>query len=54
MGFAKRLWEEEQERRYHTSEDAVCPECFLDAGLKAFIKDHLESDTCTLCGKNCR
>jgi hypothetical protein len=51
VGLAKRLWEEEQGRSYHTSDDAVCPECFRDAGLKAFIKDHLESDTCTLCGK---
>jgi hypothetical protein len=51
VGLAKRLWEEEQGRSYHTSDDAVCPECFHDAGLKAFIKDHLESDTCTLCGK---
>lgn len=51
MGLAKRLWEEEQERRYHTSEDAVCPECFWDEGLKGFIKSHLQSNTCTLCGK---
>lgn len=51
MGLAKRLWEAEQERRYHTSEDAVCPECFWDEGLKGFIKSHLQSNTCTLCGK---
>jgi HEPN/RES N-terminal domain 1/RES domain len=52
VGLTKRLWEEEQERRYHTSEDAVCPECFWDEGLKGFIENHLQSDTCTLCGKS--
>jgi len=51
VGLAKRLWEEEQERRYHTSEDAVCPGCFWDEGLKGFIKSHLQCNTCTLWGK---
>jgi HEPN/RES N-terminal domain 1 len=51
VSLTKRLWEEEQERRYHTSEDAVCAECFWDLGFRGFIKDHLQSKTCTLCGK---
>jgi len=50
LSFSKRLLEEEQSRRYHTSDDAVCSNCFNDAGLKAFIEDHLEFDTCTICG----
>jgi hypothetical protein len=50
VGVSKRLWEEEQARGYHTSDDAVCPQCFSDGGLKAFVEDHLESNTCTVCG----
>jgi HEPN/RES N-terminal domain 1/RES domain len=50
VSLSKRLWEEEQDRGYHTSDDAVCPQCFSDAGLKAFIEDHLEANTCTVCG----
>lgn len=50
LGIAKRFFEEEEAREYHTSDDAVCPQCFSDGGLKAFIEDHLESNTCTVCG----
>lgn len=54
MGYAKRLLMEEQARLYHTSEDAVCPSCFHDSGIKAFIKSNLECKECSVCGKTSR
>lgn len=51
MGYAKRMWMEEQARGYHTSSDAVCASCFDDPGLTAFIEDHLEENTCSICGQ---
>ncbi len=51
MGLAKRMWMEEQERAYHTSSDTICTDCFDDPGIKAFIEEHVESNTCSLCGK---
>lgn len=52
MGLVKRLWMEEQERHYHRSDNAVCPECFDDLGIKAFIEDNLECETCSVCGRS--
>lgn len=43
---------EEQERLYHRSEDAVCPDCFDDPGIAAFIKDNLECEACSVCGRS--
>ncbi len=54
MGYAKRLLMEEQARLYHTSEDSVCPNCFYDLGVKAFIKSNLECKECSVCGKVAR
>lgn len=51
MGYAKRLLMEEQARLYHTSEDAVCPRCFDDPGIEAFIKANLECNECSVCGR---
>ncbi|MGA3049329.1 MAG: HEPN-associated N-terminal domain-containing protein [Terracidiphilus sp.] len=52
MGLVKRMWMEEQERLYHKSDDnAVCPECFDDPGIKSFIEDNLECETCSVCGR---
>ena len=51
MGLVKRLWIEEQERLYHRSDDAVCPECFDDPGIKAFIERNLKCETCSVCGR---
>ena len=52
MGLVKRMWMEEQERLYHKSDDdAVCPECFSDPGIKAFIEDNLECEACSVCGR---
>ena len=51
MGLAKRYWEEEQARLYRTSEDSVCPDCFADPGIKAFIEDNIECEECSVCGK---
>jgi hypothetical protein len=50
VSLTKRLLEEEEARGYRTSDDTVCPQCFSDGGLKAFIEDHLESNTCSVCG----
>ena len=33
VGYAKRLIHEENEREYHTSNDAVCAKCFQDLGM---------------------
>jgi hypothetical protein len=49
MGYAKRMWEEEQRRRYHTSDDTVCVECFDDSGIKGFIQDNAEVTFCSIC-----
>ena len=54
MGYAKQLLMEEQARLYHTSEDAVCPSCFHDSGIKAFIKANRECNECSVCGKVAR
>jgi len=51
MGYAKRMWMEEQAREYHTSSDGVCVNCFDDPGLAAFIAEHLETNTCSICGR---
>ena len=49
MGLAKRMWMEEQERLYHKSDDdAVCPECFDDPGIQAFIEANLKCGTCSV------
>jgi hypothetical protein len=50
MSLSKRLWEEEQSREYETSSDTICAQCFHDNGIKAFIRDHLEFETCSICG----
>jgi len=31
--------------------DHVCPDCFDDEDLRAFVRGHLESDECSYCGK---
>jgi HEPN/RES N-terminal domain 1/RES domain len=49
VGYAKRMWEEEQSRRYHTSNDAVCSKCFDDCGIKSYIEDNLTSTLCSIC-----
>jgi len=51
MGYAKRMWMEEEARCYHTSSDAVCADCFDDAGLSAFIEGNLEAKACSVCGR---
>ena len=51
MGMAKRLWEEEMAREYHTSDDNVCAECFDDLGIRAFIADYLKANSCSVCGR---
>jgi len=51
MGYTKRMLMEEQARGYHTSSDAVCPSCFDDPGLTTFIENHLEANTCSICGQ---
>jgi len=51
MGYAKRLLMEEQARLYRTSEDAVCPRCFHNHGIVAFIKANLECNECSVCGR---
>lgn len=50
MGFAKRLLQEEQARRYELSSDAVCIECFVDGGIKAFIGGNADEHECSICG----
>ena len=51
VGFTKRLLEEEMARGYHTSEDTVCADCFRDDGIRDFIQEHLQSDSCSVCGR---
>jgi hypothetical protein len=51
MGYAKRAWEEEQMRRYHTSDDAVCSQCFHDPAIKGHIEDNLNATVCSVCGR---
>ena len=51
MGFAKQLWEEEMARGYHTSDDTVCADCFKDLGIRRFIQDHVEANSCSVCGR---
>lgn len=53
MGFAKRMWEEEQARVYKSSSDTVCTDCFDDPGIRAFIEDNLQANVCSVCGKEC-
>jgi hypothetical protein len=31
--------------------DYVCPECFEDADISAFVREHLEADECSYCGR---
>ena len=50
MGFAKRMWEEEQARVYTTSSDTVCLDCFDDPGIKAFIEENVDAKECSGCG----
>ncbi len=52
MGFAKRMWEDEQTRQYISSSDAICADCFDDEGLKRFVADNLEEQVCTVCGRH--
>ena len=48
LSFSKN-WEEEQARRYNTSDDAVCADCFHDSGIKAYIGGNLDATECSLC-----
>src|SRR5271167_3061336 len=31
--------------------DYVCPECFEDNDISAFVRENLESDECSYCGR---
>ena len=43
------MLEEEMARGYHTSNDTVCADCFIDDGIRAFIQDHLTANSCSVC-----
>jgi hypothetical protein len=50
MGFAKRIWEEEQNRGYNSHNGVVvCSNCFEDYGIKQFIEEHSSDTTCSYC-----
>src|ERR1035437_1524429 len=49
MGIAKRLWEEEQARRYSSTDKFVCARCFDDYAIKDFIKANASVKQCSFC-----
>ncbi|GAB4088745.1 RES domain-containing protein [Hydrogenophaga soli] len=51
MGFAKRQWEEVQDRGWTTPDGFVCEECVDDDHLKELVRANLEATACSCCGK---
>ncbi|MGC2742712.1 MAG: HEPN-associated N-terminal domain-containing protein [Candidatus Angelobacter sp.] len=51
MGYAKRLWEDEQGRRYSHTDKSVCDRCFDDYAIKAFIRGNASSRACSFCNR---
>jgi RES domain-containing protein len=52
MGFAKRLWMEEQARGWGSSDKNVCADCFEDPYLKTLVQENLATDKCDYCLQN--
>jgi len=53
MGRAKEEWTRQCELGYSSvGEKFVCPECFEDYAIRAFIEAHASSEVCSYCGKN--
>lgn len=54
MGFAKRQWEEVQDRGWNTPYGFVCEDCVDDDHLKELVRAHPEATTCSYCEKKRR
>ncbi len=53
LGYVKDQMIRDQERGYSSAGDKhVCPDCFIDEGVQAFVKEHAVSSQCDYCGKN--
>jgi len=50
MGLAKRMMMEEQERGYSSvGEKCVCAECFIDDGVRRFVRQNAQNRQCSYC-----
>ena len=49
MGLQKRLWEEQEERGYGSSDLCVCQKCFGDEYLKKYILTNGDAGKCSFC-----
>lgn len=49
MGLQKRLWEEQEERGYGSSDLCVCQKCFGDEYLKKYILTSGDAGKCSFC-----
>jgi hypothetical protein len=53
MGFAKELWQQEQDQGFHFVGDKyVCAGCFGDYAIQKFVDDNAEAKTCSYCGNS--
>lgn len=53
MGFAKRVWEQEQSQGWSFTDQLVCSKCVVEDALKAVVASDEESDnTCDFCGRS--
>ena len=49
MGLQKRLWEEQEERGYGSSDLCVCQKCLGDEYLKKYILTNGDAGKCSFC-----
>lgn len=53
MGFAKSLWEQEQNQGfYFVGDKYVCADCFGNHAIRKFIDNNAEAQTCSYCGSS--